>query len=330
MAKKKSSRKKQASREARRRQNIEKMNLKPLNKKASTVRERISYLGKIRGDEDIRYVRITDTIHDKSCRQLNVVNDKNLIELERYDRLLSQCSDCAMRSYIRVGCLDFDRITFYEKVYKQGKVSVDILKEMYVDNGMTTHFENNTLHIHYKEDDWKIEFDTYSAFKRAFLFHNNYYVDENGKRFIREGYHKQIKEWTSTADIMMLIKNYSYEEHKKMEKEREEAEENKRNFSLNNIRDNLVLITNNEEVLDTEVPKESPLVVTNENTDIQKAKKPQLSLNCWETLDDYRLIERLADIRVYIDEICKVRNIDKKDLEDLVRIKEKYQGTQAC
>lgn len=290
-----------------------------------------SLYGVDENDEDYNFIRIGNTIHDKTCTLLRSFNKDEQIELERYDQTLCECDTCKFRTYMRIASDNFEAIKYYEKVFLGNYIDKGYIKKL-IFNGMTIEVKDYVLYIHYNEDNWKIDFHRNNGvvdISKPILYHNNYIVTDvqRGKRKFIGGYHTQTDSELSFLECLNLIETYSFNAHK--QKKQEEKEEKIRSYremqeyEFDEEDESRI----KREVFDATYKEVKNRIVGNtapiDKSQLHKLKQTVLNVSS-ENPSIYDILNYVTDISVICDQIMSENHIDQADFEDLKRIKKKY------
>lgn len=185
--------------------------------------QRVSkYRQRIMDDRQVQYVysEKRGTIHHKGCYLAKRIPDTDLFYTQEYMPELKQCPKCAFRSYILSGSKDPYNIAAYEKLFSKMRANLAMITQMYREHEMETRINGNALTIWDRDDVWKIvlvEERPYEGKGRVRLLHNNYHVDDNGKRVFDHGFHVQSN-YTSCTNFQTALNTictYSFRIHQR-------------------------------------------------------------------------------------------------------------------
>ena len=101
-----------------------------LNIQKEETADKSSLYGVDENDEDYNFIRIGNTIHDKTCTLLRNFSKDEQIELERYDQTLCECDTCKFRTYMRIASDNFEAIKYYEKVFLGNYIDKEYIKKL--------------------------------------------------------------------------------------------------------------------------------------------------------------------------------------------------------
>lgn len=299
-----------------------------LNIQKEETADKSSLYGVDENDEDYNFIRIGNTIHDKTCTLLRNFSKDEQIELERYDQTLCECDTCKFRTYMRIASDNFEAIKYYEKVFLGNYINKEYIKKL-IFNGMTIDVKDYVLYIHYNEDDWKINFRRDNGvveISKPILYHNNYIITDvqRGKRKFIGGYHTQTDSELSFLECLNLIETYSFNVHK--QRRQEEKEEKIRSYremqehefdeeDENRIKRD-IFNTTDKEVKNRIVDNNATIG----NSLLHKLKQTVLNISN-ENPSIYDMLDYVTDISVICNQIMSENHIDQTDFEDLKRIK---------
>ena len=293
--------------------------------------DKSSLYGVDENDEDYNFIRIGNTIHDKTCTLLRNFSKDEQIELERYDQTLCECDTCKFRTYMRIASDNFEAIKYYEKVFLGNYIDKEYIKKL-IFNGMTIDVKDYVLYIHYNEDDWKINFRRDNGvveISKPILYHNNYIITDvqRGKRKFIGDYHTQTDSELSFLECLNLIETYSFNVHK--QRRQEEKEEKIRSYremqehEFDEEDENRI----KRDIFNTTYKEVKNRIVDNNatigNSLLHKLKQTVLNISN-ENPSIYDMLDYVTDISVICDQIMSENHIDQTDFEDLKRIKKKY------
>ena len=183
-----------------------------VNKDAAISRFR----NRIMSDETVKYIysEKESILHDKHCLYAKEIPDSDLFYEKQYLPSMKQCPKCALRAYISSGAKDSQNISMYLKLFKQFQIKLKQIRHMYIDCGMQTEAFPNMMMVWDREDAWKIQ--PIRGRGQVCLYHNNYHINEEGKRVFDKGFHIQ-SEYLSRTTIdkaLEAIETYSYSKHR--------------------------------------------------------------------------------------------------------------------
>ena len=174
------------------------------------ARKRASLLSNPR----MRYVysQLDTTIHDRECRVVKAIPDKDFRMIADLDIDRATCKHCRRRAIIRSGIGDDGKhLNAYSRFFAHMSASIADLKELIVDNGAQLSdidIDRVTIKVH--DDRWMILFDN----KMPLLFHNNYSVNEEYQRIFTAGYHRQTDGGHHTfRHYINIMIGYSWADH---------------------------------------------------------------------------------------------------------------------
>ena len=167
---------------------------------------------RIMSNQKIKYLysRNDSVIHDKHCDNVKDILDEDLLWTEEYLSNLKPCPECMIQAYVSAGAKDSKELETYLGFFEKTKMTIDQIRNVYVENGMKTRISIDTMTVWHKEDTWRIK----SLPKKGHvqLYHNNYAVRKKGVREFTQGFHIQSPMCADT-DIgyaLSIIKNYEY------------------------------------------------------------------------------------------------------------------------
>lgn len=167
---------------------------------------------RIMSDQKIKYLysKQDHMIHDKHCSCAKYIPDEDLLWSEDYVSELEPCSECMIQAYVSAGAKDPKEIENYEVFFEKAQMSIEQIRNIYVENGMKTRISMDVMTVWHKEDTWRIKCLSRKGHVR--LYHNNYTVRKKGVREFTQGFHVQSSacEDTDISYALSIIKNYEY------------------------------------------------------------------------------------------------------------------------
>ena len=167
---------------------------------------------RIMSNQKIKYLysRKDGIIHDKHCDNVKNILDEDLLWTEEYLPNLKPCPECMIQAYVSAGAKDPKEMETYLSFFEKAKMTIDQIRNVYVENGMKTRISIDTMTVWHKEDTWRIK--NLPKKGHVQLYHNNYAVRKKGVREFTQGFHIQSPVCADT-DIryaLSIIKNYEY------------------------------------------------------------------------------------------------------------------------
>ena len=167
---------------------------------------------RIMSNQKIKYLysRKDGIIHDKHCDSVKDILDEDLLWTEEYLPNLKPCPECMIQAYVSAGAKDSKELETYLGFFEKTKMTIDQIRNVYVENGMKTRISIDTMTVWHKEDTWRIK--NLPKKGHVQLYHNNYAVRKKGVREFTQGFHIQSPVCADT-DIryaLSIIKNYEY------------------------------------------------------------------------------------------------------------------------
>ena len=167
---------------------------------------------RIMSNQKIKYLysRKDGIIHDKHCDNVKNILDEDLLWTEEYLPNLKPCPECMIQAYVSAGAKDSKEMETYLSFFEKTKMTIDQIRNVYVENGMKTRISIDTMTVWHKEDTWRIK--NLPKKGHVQLYHNNYAVRKKGVREFTQGFHIQSPVCADT-DIryaLSIIKNYEY------------------------------------------------------------------------------------------------------------------------
>ena len=167
---------------------------------------------RIMSNQKIKYLysRKDGIIHDKHCDNVKNILDEDLLWTEEYLPNLKPCPECMIQAYVSAGAKDPKEMETYLSFFEKTKMTIDQIRNVYVENEMKTRISIDTMTVWHKEDTWRIK--NLPKKGHVQLYHNNYAVRKKGVREFTQGFHIQSPVCADT-DIryaLSIIKNYEY------------------------------------------------------------------------------------------------------------------------
>ena len=167
---------------------------------------------RIMSNQKIKYLysRKDGIIHDKHCDNVKNILDEDLLWTEEYLPNLKPCPECMIQAYVSAGAKDPKEMETYLSFFEKTKMTIDQIRNVYVENEMKTRISIDTMTVWHKEDTWRIK--NLPKKGHVQLCHNNYAVRKKGVREFTQGFHIQSPVCADT-DIryaLSIIKNYEY------------------------------------------------------------------------------------------------------------------------
>jgi len=155
-------------------------------------------------------------LHDKGCSLVKDIKDDDLKVCSEFIEGMSRCPHCYRDAIIRYGVRHNKGQYFDCKWFFNNKIRSTTgkdLNRLIVENDASIRkVSENVLEVVVREDTWQIRVPV----NGLELWHNNYFILEDGSRAIERGFHKQkvVNDHTSLKNIVTTIVEYSWEEHK--------------------------------------------------------------------------------------------------------------------
>lgn len=167
---------------------------------------------RIMSNQKIKYLysRSACVIHEKHCAYTKDISDEDLLWSEEYLPELKPCPDCMIQAYVSAGAKDSKEIETYLVFFEKTKMTIDQIRDIYVENGMKTRITTDTMTVWHKEDTWRIKCLPKKGHVQ--LYHNNYVVRKKGVREFTQGFHIQnpVCSDTNISYALSILKNYEY------------------------------------------------------------------------------------------------------------------------
>lgn len=166
------------------------------------------------GNKNMRYILSTKTgeKHDRDCPCAAKISDSAFDMTADFPGWENFCWKCSRIAVIREGLhkdltKQLDAVVF---LFRKMNASTRLLHSLFHEyGGLIFRIEEGRLFVKVREDSWIIQPEE----SGCMLFHNNYYVLEDGSRIISEGYHPQIESPIPFRVIYTVMTGYSWEEH---------------------------------------------------------------------------------------------------------------------
>ncbi|MGN1421036.1 MAG: hypothetical protein ACI4XC_05940 [Eubacterium sp.] len=183
------------------------------------------------------FSRLSEEYHDKSCSLVRSIPQYELDYTMLYSDSYNWCPRCYKTALIRYGVGgDVKLLDRYVDFFKSVKASKELLHFLIIEKQAKLWIvSTETMQIKVNDDTWRVtkKGDKYT------LMHNNYYINESGKRVIQKTFHLQAKNINSFKTCVNIISSYSWNKHieKQTEKQALIEKANKRRlliFELSN------------------------------------------------------------------------------------------------
>lgn len=161
-------------------------------------------------------------LHDRDCKHVSDINDENFQMLTKFPGDMKCCPDCYRRALVRAGlepgaaC----QMNTYENTLLRLGIQNKDLRRLTVENGAKLCGVGvNTLRFQVHEDTWEICKDG----ETWLLYHNNYEIAEDYKRYFGDGFHLQRNSVGDSSFYYFsnIMCSYSWAEHVQLLKEQE-------------------------------------------------------------------------------------------------------------
>ena len=169
------------------------------------------------------YDRVHNTLHDRSCSQIRLLDDKRIdvyYELRRNDiRRARLCPECRRMLAIRSGMRNrmstssryfFFFLGFFKRIGAEEK---DLIRLFLEKEGELSYISENCVQIKVNEDTWRVALEG----KTLELQHNNYVVDDHCNRVFTSGFHMQRMEGLMNAfhHYTNTMAGYTFDYHRR-------------------------------------------------------------------------------------------------------------------
>lgn len=152
-----------------------------------------------------------EILHDKNCPYLGLHGDKKmkLGELIDWAKRYRCCERCRRIALVHNGIRDIENCNIHYNFFDGHKVSLKILRELFVKNQAQIAIAGEYVEIHCKKDTWRIPIKLKNG--HAKLLHNNYTRTFAGRRVLDSGYHEQILPKKTIEGALEYITEYDYD-----------------------------------------------------------------------------------------------------------------------
>lgn len=157
-------------------------------------------------------IRIKNEIlHDKVCPYLGFQGDKEmqLDDLIDWAKRYRCCQRCRRIALVHNGITDIENFEVHYNFFDRHKVSLDVLKDLFVNHQAQITIAGGYIEIHCDKDTWRIPLKLING--QAELLHNNYTRTYAGRRVIDSGYHEQILPKKTVEGALKYILEYDYD-----------------------------------------------------------------------------------------------------------------------
>lgn len=158
-------------------------------------------------------------LHDRDCDEVKRIHDKNFSMLERFPETMPCCTICQRKALLRAAIGDDGKhIQAYLNIFDSLCASTEDLHTLIIKNHAKIHSVTvNSVQIKVRDDTWMLLREG----GKTFLFHNNYQLYGDYRRFFQNQFHLQkgggLRSFHTYLNIMCL---YSWEEHVQLYKTR--------------------------------------------------------------------------------------------------------------
>ena len=104
---------------------------------------------RIMSNQKIKYLysRKDGIIHDKHCDSVKDILDEDLLWAEEYLPNLKPCPECMIQAYVSAGAKDPKEMETYLGFFEKTKMTIDQIRNVYVENGMKTRISIDTMTV---------------------------------------------------------------------------------------------------------------------------------------------------------------------------------------
>lgn len=148
-------------------------------------------------------------IHDRTCWYVSKIKDEDFEMSRSLIPGMDMCTACRRKAWIRVGMGDDTKyIEAYARFFKETYVSNELLYSIFVENALKVKMlDSNHMRFDVHGEKWIIE----RVGKMVRIFHNNYYITDNGTRIRQEEFHVQREKPLVTSVAIERMISYSWE-----------------------------------------------------------------------------------------------------------------------
>lgn len=152
-----------------------------------------------------------EILHDMQCPYLGLYGDKEmqLDELVNWAKRYRCCQRCRRIALIHDGIADIENYEIYYKFFDRNRVSLDVLKELFIQNKAKVKLRDDYIEMHCNQDTWRISRKLEN--RKAKLFHNNYTKTFFGRRVSDSEFHEQFLQKKTVEGALKYILEYDYD-----------------------------------------------------------------------------------------------------------------------
>lgn len=152
-----------------------------------------------------------EILHDKDCPYLGFQGDKKmqLDDLIDWAKRYRCCQRCRRIALIHNGITDIENYETHYNFFDRHKVSLDVLKDLFVNHRAQVTIVGGCIEIHCDKDTWRIPIKLVN--RQAELLHNNYTRTFTGSRIITDGFHEQLFSGKTVEKALKYIIEYDYD-----------------------------------------------------------------------------------------------------------------------
>lgn len=150
-------------------------------------------------------------LHDRTCKCVSRLSSTDVEYFERIPEGRELCPCCNFTAIIRNGIRLGERVDVYINFFGKVGATLEDLKLLLLKNGAYLKWINfTTLRLKVHDDYWEIRCRGNSID----LYHNNYFVDENGERIFGSGFHHQAVPGRKTfSNMCKVMLEYDWRKH---------------------------------------------------------------------------------------------------------------------
>ena len=158
------------------------------------------------------YAKSDRYVHDKSCRLVEKIKYWDFGALEELPKDREVCPHCKRRILIRNAIKsDTKRFAWYQRFFEKGRISDRVLEKFLCGIEVKLHMDTiDELIVKCNEDTWQIKMNSHGTYS---LYHNNYVMVSDEKRYITSGFHLQKYYPSYLPEILAYIQTYDWQKH---------------------------------------------------------------------------------------------------------------------
>jgi len=189
------------------------------------------------------YSNFNHIYHDRECGAVKNISDNEFEMTKEFSDNYKWCKNCYRLAIIRYG-IDKDGKLFdqYVKYFKLVRASTELLHFLIVENNAKLWIvSSNIMEFKVNEDRWRVS----KRDGRLTLLHNNYHINNSGKRVFEKSFHIQFENAKGFRSCVNQMVSYSWDGHiTKYNENKKNAKEKKRRTEIQNEVTNNAFIEN--------------------------------------------------------------------------------------